>query len=258
MAAIRIGLGKQSLAVTDDDVRKLAAALEIQAKRDLKLVWDVDADVILLDDPRKPPSGVWPIFIVDATPHDLAGIHSLSVNTLHPELPRVPCAWVSTKRDWQLAASHELIEMLVDPTGSKTVPSRGLALDGDQVRELDTNFEYLLEACDPIEDDDHAYEIDGILVSDFYTPNYFDPEFIAGRRYSFNGAISRPREVGPGGYLTWRNPASSKWQQLRNFAGYTLVDLPINGWDDLSRNAVDQITPTPRLFPHLFPPRPTP
>ena len=247
MAVIRVGLAKKSLAVSDADVRKVAAALDVQVKRDLKLVWDIDADVFVVADPVHVPSGVWPIFIVDQTPMNFAGLHTLAKDGVHHDSPGTPWAIVSTKRDWQLAASHECIEMLVDPYGNTTVASRAVALDGDGVKDLDTNVDYLLEACDPIEDDDHAYEIDGVLVSDFYTPSYFDPDYIAGRRYSFNEAITRPREVRPGGYLSWRTPAG-QLQQLRNFGGFTLVDLPEHDPSISSLRAhVDRNTITPRL-----------
>src|SRR5262249_60863709 len=53
----------------------------------------------------------------------------------------------------------------------------------------------------------------GILVSDFYTPNYFDPVKAAGVRYSYTGALTEPRQVLPGGYLSWQDAASGHWWQ---------------------------------------------
>lgn len=252
MAQIQIGLAKKSLNIQARDVENLAVALQTQVRRDLQAAWAIDADVLVLADPVHPPPGVWPIFIVDQTPGNFAGLHTLATNAIHHE-QTTPWAMVSTKRDWQLAASHECLEMLVDPSGVKTVPSRGLALDGQHLTELDLEFQYLLEVCDPIEDDDHAYDIGGVVVSDFYTPSYFDREARPGARYSFNGALTRPREVRPGGYLSWRHP-NGKLQQLRNFAGYELVDLAETGANVLSRPAVDQVTQTPRLHPEKFQP----
>ena len=52
-----------------------------------------------------------------------------------------------------------------------------------------------------------------ILVSDFYTPRYFEPRKADGVRYSFTGAIKRPREVLRGGYLSWHDPVSDHWWQ---------------------------------------------
>ena len=65
---------------------------------------------------------------------------------------------------------------------------------------------YLVEVCDPSEAAEHAYSCNGILVSDFYTPNYFDPVKAGGVRYSFTGAITEPLQVLLGGYLSWQDP----------------------------------------------------
>jgi hypothetical protein len=245
---IRVGLANQSSTVTAEQVKRVAAALDVQVKRDLKPVWGVDAEVVALGDPRNIPSGVSPIIIVDRTPGDFAGVHTITQG--------VPWAMVSTKRDWALAASHECVELLVDPSGEATHSSIGLALVDGAVRETAEAFDYLLEACDPIEDTDHAYDIGGIRVSDFYTPHYFDAAVRAGVRYSFNGALTRPREVRPNGYLSWRHPETKRLQQLRNFRGFEIVDLPERGADagvtTTTRMFVDMNTPTPRTHPEQF------
>ena len=63
---------------------------------------------------------------------------------------------------------------------------------------------------------DFAYKIDDVVVSDFYTPHYFEPHSKAGVRYSFSGGITAPRQVPKGGYLCWLNPKLDKMQMLRN------------------------------------------
>lgn len=248
MTTIRVGLANQSAVVTDEQVKRVAAALDRQVRRDLKPVWNVDATVEALADPRKIPAGVSPIIIVDATPGNFAGLHTATEG--------VPWAMVSTKRDWALAASHECVELLVDPSGEATRQSTGLALVDGAVRETGEQFDYLLEACDPIEDTDHAYEIDGVRVSDFYTPNYFDRVARSGVTYSVNGALTRPREVRPNGYLSWRNPATRRLQQLRCFNGFEIVQLKehrANGNATTTRMLVDAQTLTPRTHPERFP-----
>jgi hypothetical protein len=245
MARMTIGLANQSSTVDDEQLKRVAAALDTQVKRDLKPIWEVDADVVALGSVRTIPHGISPIIILDHTPHDFAGVHTITQG--------VPWAMVSTKRDWALAASHECLEMLVDPSGEATRSSIGLALLDGTLHETEERFDYLLEACDPIEDADHAYEIGGVLVSDFYTPHFFDDAAAPGVRYSFNGALTRPREVGRNGYLSWRDPATAKLRQLRNFDGFSIVDLPERGQDAVStRMFVDRNTPTPRTHPHLF------
>jgi hypothetical protein len=57
------------------------------------------------------------------------------------------------------------------------------------------------------------------MVSDFYTPNFFDGKAAPGVRYSFTGAITKPRQVLPGGYLSWHEPHSGHWWQQTWFSG---------------------------------------
>jgi hypothetical protein len=68
--------------------------------------------------------------------------------------------------------------------------------------------------CDPSEAAEFGYSVNSILVSDFYTPEFFDPVTAPGVRYSFTGAIKAPRQVLNGGYLSWRDPVSTHLWQL--------------------------------------------
>ena len=99
--------------------------------------------------------------------------------------------------------------MLCDPWGNRTAAGRSPKEDQGQV-------EFLVEACDPCEAPEFAYVINGVLVSDFITPQFYDPKQTMGARYSFTGAITKPREVLAGGYISWWDPASNHiWQFLR-------------------------------------------
>jgi hypothetical protein len=73
--------------------------------------------------------------------------------------------------------------------------------------------EYLVEVCDPPEAAEFGYTVNDILVSDFHTPRFFDPVRSVATRYSFTGAVERPRQVLRGGYLSWHDP-KSWWQQV--------------------------------------------
>jgi hypothetical protein len=64
-----------------------------------------------------------------------------------------------------------------------------------------------------------AYTMNGVLVSDFYTPRFFDPVEASGIRYSCTGAVTRPREVLKGGYLSWLEPESNHFWQETFFDG---------------------------------------
>jgi len=110
------------------------------------------------------------------------------------------------------------MEMIVDPSGNRVHPSNAIDVRDGEIVDVVGKFEYLVEVCDPSEDDPFGYTIDGVLVSDFYTPHYFDPVESSGVRYSFTGAITRPRDVLKNGYLSWIDSATDEVQQLKYFA----------------------------------------
>jgi phospholipase D-like protein len=216
----RVGIASRSQAVGLHDIVKVAAALNVQASRDLQNIWNISAMVSALVDPESIEPGVWPIFIVDDVGQDgAAGLHL----TDHQQ----PYALVEAGRTWSLTASHECLEMLVDPSGNRLVPSSGITAAGGRIQDVTTEkFEYLVEVADPSEDPANAYMIDEVLVSDFYTPHFFDPVVSPGVRYSFSGRIKRPREILPGGYISWLNPSLGTMQQLRWFDKPEILDLP--------------------------------
>jgi PLD-like domain len=216
----RVGIASRSQAVGLHDLIKVAAALNVQANRDVQNIWNISATVTALADPESIELGVWPIFIVDDVGQDGAtGLHL----TDHQQ----PYALVEAGPTWSLTASHECLEMLVDPSGNRLVPSSAITVANGKVRDVTTEkFEYLVEVADPSEDPVNAYMIDEVLVADFYTPHFFDPVVSPGVRYSFTGRIKRPREILPGGYISWLNPALGTMQQLRWFDKPQIVDLP--------------------------------
>jgi hypothetical protein len=48
-------------------------------------------------------------------------------------------------------ASHETIEMLIDPYGNRLQAPTAMWISNGQIVEVDGKFEYLVEACDPCE-----------------------------------------------------------------------------------------------------------
>jgi hypothetical protein len=217
----RIGIASRSQFVGLHDLAKVAAALNLQVNRDMHTVWNISATVSVLADPDSIEPGVWPIFIVD----DVGQPGALG---LHLTEHQQPYALVQAGETWSLTTSHECLEMLADPSGNWLIPSAGITVVGKEVRDLTgAKFEYLVEVADPSENPANAYMIDDVLVSDFYTPRFFDPLVSPGVQYSFTGRIKRPREVLPGGYISWLNPKLGTMQQLLWFdAKPQIVDLP--------------------------------
>ncbi len=119
-----------------------------------------------------------------------------------------PFSEVRADGGWTLAASHALLEMLADPSGTRF--KEGPAIEpGAAPRRV----RYLVEICDPCER--HDYTIDGVLVSDFVTPDYYRSEATAGTAFDFLRRLGRPLQVSRGGYLSWLDPADGRWHQRR-------------------------------------------
>lgn len=119
-------------------------------------------------------------------------------------------ALVTADLDWSITASHEALEMLVDPAGNRLIPGQSVAPEQGRV-------EYLVEISDPVSD--KYYLVNGVKVSDFCTPRFFDPVKADGVRYSFMGTITAPRQIVFDGYLTWFEPVAGHWWQQSWFSG---------------------------------------
>ena len=84
-----------------------------------------------------------------------------------------PYAIVAARDYWTVIASHEMVEMLVNPHANST-------LDG-----------YLLEVADPVRL--LAYRLRGVWMADFVTRQWFDPN--ANGPYDFLRRLSRPHSI---------------------------------------------------------------
>lgn len=209
MSIIQVGLVDKTGKLDSQLVEATAAALNIQVMRDLGPVWNVQATVRHLPDPKSIPVGVWPVFLVAQLPPGEGGVHLDKKNQPYSLVIGTP-----ESDDWTIDASHETVEMLVDPAGNRLETSRAIAIDGNQVEDATGQFEYLVEACDPCEANDYAYSIDGIAVSDFITPHYYDSGLTRGAKYSFAGNIERPRQLLPGGYISFIDPQKDEMEQI--------------------------------------------
>lgn len=188
--------------LSGSDVARVAAALQKQVTRDFAPIWGIYATVdafMSLDDV---PLGYWPI---------LVGEEGQGGGGVHLDDNNQPFALVDLTPDWTVTASHECLEMLADPFGNRMVA--GDSPDPDRPGRV----QFLVEVCDPCETPTLGYTVNGVRVSDFYTPRYFDPSQAAApvaARYDYMGHITAPREVLRGGYLSWREPSGEWFQEI--------------------------------------------
>jgi hypothetical protein len=209
MSVNQLGLVDMTGQIDVDLVHSAAIALNLQVTRDLPQFWPVSATVTYLPNPDKIPAGIWPVQLVKTLPPDEGGFHS--------DKHKQPYAKViASKADpsWTIDASHEILEMLVDPYGNRMQSSVAIEIVRGKIQDGTGQYGYLVEACDPCEDNSYAYTINGVAVSDFITPHFYDPMVTSGTRYSFTGAIKGPRQILPGGYISWVNTQIDEWQQL--------------------------------------------
>jgi hypothetical protein len=186
-----------------------AAAINIQVTQELAKTWSgINASVSASQSLSAIQADAWPVFLVKSLPPGEGGYHQDKNNQ-----PYAKVIAASDDPSWTVDASHEICEMLVDPYGSRMSSSKAIKIHGNGVADAPGTFQYLVEACDPCEANDFAYEIQGIAVSDFITPNFYDPTPSPGTLYSFRGNITRPRELLKGGYISFIDAAGA-WQQI--------------------------------------------
>ena len=237
---------------------QVAAALQKQVTRDFGPIWDLPATVDAFEDLSSTPNDYYPI-VVFAEGEELrqrlaadigeqpalqmieefergrvTGIH-------HNTFTRQPFALVAATDTWPVAASHELLEMLADKYGNRLVAAA-------HPTRPDLRVKYLLEVCDPCQT--AWYSVNGVRVSDFYTPRYLDPVHVNALRYSFTGALEYPLHVLDGGYLTWLDPDESALYQwhgpgtepfvIADFAQLARTNVPL-------RTLVDSNPSSPRI-----------
>jgi hypothetical protein len=184
-------------------------AINLQVTRDLPQFWSTSATVIYLPSPDKVPAGIWPVQLVSTLPAGEGGYHTDEHKQPYAQVIASP-----NDSTWTIDASHEIIEMLVDPWGNRMQSSVAIEIVDGKIQDGTGQFNYLVEACDPCEDNQYAYTVNGIAVSDFITPRFYDPLVTSGTRYSFTGAIQAPRQILPGGYISFVDLQQNNWEQL--------------------------------------------
>ena len=250
------------------DLLRATAAVQKQITRDFIPFWGLPATVDTFADLESVPSDYHPVVVFgdaeevmehlafaigeeyatdlvdDFERGELSGLH-LNAFT------RQPFSLVEASDTWSVTLSHEVLEMLTDPFGNRLIAAAH-PLDAQQ------RVKYLLEVCDPCQT--VWYPVNGVPVSDFYTPRFFDPVRVDRSRFSFTGSLSHPLEILDGGYLSWIDPADSGLYQL---GGGEPEPVLIANLVQLSRSSaplrtiVDTNSDTPRLTGASLTPAPS-
>jgi hypothetical protein len=218
----QLALVSETKQIKLDEITRVAAALDKQATRDFAPIWGINSSIHAFARLEDVPLGYWPMIVQD-------DIRVAGAAGIHLDKDGQPFALISSGEGWSLTASHETLEMLADPFGNRVIA-------GPSIMAKQGRVSYLVEVSDPCEAAEFAYTVNDILVSDFYTPSYFDPVKAAGVRYGFTGALTEPRQVLKGGYLSWHEPVSDHWFQATFFGSeLTFRDL---GMIDASKGSL--------------------
>jgi hypothetical protein len=188
---------QSKLNLTLAQLDSVVEALQAQVDRDFTPIWGVHALVQAIDRNQAVPKGAWPMRILDQSDAGLG---------VHLDNHGKPFAEIQAGADWTITASHEMLEMLVDPLGKKLISDRDIdpASDGHQVQ-------YLVEVGDPVEV--FAYQINGVSLSDFITPEFYDLNAAPGTSYDFLNQLQSALEVPAGCYISWLDPQDGRWHQ---------------------------------------------
>jgi len=207
MSKIGVAVINASTVLPDNDVAVVIPALQTQVSEHLALAWGIDATLYFVPQGAPPPSGIWWLLILDNSDQaGMLGYHDLTDEGL-------PLGKVFARSDmvngynWTVTASHELLEMLIDPDINQTVFLQNATNGG-------TLYSY--DICDPCESDRYGYPINGVVVSDFVFPTWFE-SFRAPGSVQFDATqqITQPFELAAGGYISvYEISSGNGWQQL--------------------------------------------
>lgn len=241
----QVALVSESNSIPSSEVNVVAAALQKQATRDFGPIWTVSATVDAYAKLEDVPIDYWPILVQD-------DINEPGAAGIHLDKDGQPFSLVQAGPGWSLTASHECLEMLADPFGNRMKAGKSPKKTQGRVR-------FLVEVCDPPEGEAFAYTVNGVQVSDFITPHFYDPVAGHGVRYSFTGAITKPRQVLQGGYISWHEPKKDEWWQEVFFGNKpefrSLGQLAREGKS--LREMIDERTVSPELHRRMTARRPT-
>ena len=199
--------------VTDDEAKKVMGALQTQVDRDFGPVWGIDCQLIFVGKGVIPDPGHWWLVLLDTADQAGAlGYHDLT----DTGLPIGKVFVETTKADggkWSVTSSHELMEMLVDPWINLCVLTQSFPGSGNALLLV------AYEVADAPEDDKYGYEVDGVLLSDFVYPAYFEERPVSGARLDHLGHITEQFQILPNGYLSVMQVNGAQgWQQVNNRA----------------------------------------
>ena len=193
-----ISILNQSTLVSNADAATMTEAIAAQVRLDAAPLWDREAAaVVFYTDPSAIPAEAHGIAIVDTIadqPQGVLGFHTedrggklWGIVAVKPELDN---GGQTTTGDWSVSSvlSHEVLEMFIDPNCNLWANNGRGAV-------------YSYEVCDPVEAP--TYAVNGVSVSNFVTPAWFDPLAPATAQFDKLGKLHTAFSIVKGGYVVY-------------------------------------------------------
>jgi len=175
-----IAIINASTCLSDAQVEAVLPALQKQVSDDFQAYWELDCTLSFLPHDQPLANGWWQIAVLD-NPDQAGALGYHELTSQGAPLGKIFAKLdLDTGSSWTATLSHELLEMLADPW------INWCAFGSD-------NKLYALEVCDAVEADNLGYFIDGVLVSDFVTPAWFEPT--CADRLDFKKHLSKELEL---------------------------------------------------------------
>jgi hypothetical protein len=189
-----IYIANESKRVSDTDVRTMVGAVTVQVRDHFAPAWQIPANPVSYLERGAPPptSGAVLTVVDDPDQPGVLGWHTEGDNGViygyvfaAPVLDNGGEVLIGATYTVAATLSHEVLETIADPHVNLWATGPESTLISQEV-------------CDPVEND--SYEISGVAVSNFVTPNWFDGHALPGVPMDYLGKVSKPFEMDQGGY----------------------------------------------------------
>lgn len=192
-AAAVVYVGNLSTTVPQADIDAALPAFQTAVTRDFAPVWGVN--VVLTTDPTAQATAQMVVNVEDwSTVFGALGYHDVIGG--RPTSRVFAAEGAAFNESWQLTFTHELFEMLADPWINHFA--------------IWNNRTWLVEVADQVESGFYAYTINGVVISDFVTPRWYNAKLRG--PFDFTRHLKRAGQIGRHGYASYWT--SGGWKQV--------------------------------------------
>jgi len=199
--ADQIAVINASTVLSDQELATMVEAVQAQIDQHFGSAWGIPAALQFIPRGVRPPADMWWMAVLDdADQAGALGYHDITSAGL-------PLGKVFARTDQRYGY---LVSVTLSHESSRCSPTPDVNLlvqDGRRVRRF-----WAYEICDAVETDGLGYAINGIQVSDFVLPEYFET-FRTGVQTDYRGHLRAPvPALTAGGYMAYVE--NGTWHQV--------------------------------------------